>query len=285
MSLFESRRRSGNSWRSPKSQILHVSARAGSARKDRMYKVGAIFLLGLALAGSLWAAFIGVHTIGRWIFSENDRFTVRRMDIKSTGKLTPRHICEYARIGEGMNLFAVNLEEARRSLESVAVIKSASLTRILPDTLKVRVTERIPVARLGADDRISHFAVDADGSVLGPTFRSPTQPAITGLREVGISPGAQLTNAVLADALSAIEIIESGGYAPVLRVASIDVGQDDHLEMKLANGVRVLLGRNNLPKRIQDLVLVIREMENRGQSAAILDFTVDRNIPGRPTER
>jgi hypothetical protein len=290
MAFFNSSRGSSrsanNSWRSQnRSQILMVSSRSSPGSKDRAYKIGALILLMLALAGGAWAAVIGLNQIGRWLFSENDRFTVHTLDIKSTGRLPATHIQEYGHLVEGMNLFSVNLDRVRKDLESVPLIKSANVQRVLPGTLSVRVTERTALARLGADDRINHFAVDRDGYVLGPSSRTSGMPAITGLREFGITPGSQVTNAVLADALLLVETCDTLGLGPIVRIATIDVGHDDYLEVRLAGGERAWLSRTDVRLKLEWLATSLQKAEVMGKSIQFIDLTMDKNPPVQYAER
>lgn len=290
MAFFNSSRGSSrtpnNSWRGQsRSQILMVSSRSSAGGRDRAYKIGALVLLLVALAGAGWAALIGLNQIGLWLFAENDRFIVRTLDIQSTGRLPASHIQEYGHLTEGMNLFAMNLDKIRKDLESVPLIKSAEVVRILPDTLSVRVTERTALARLGADDRKSHFAVDREGFVLGPSSRSPTLPAITGLREYGISPGSQVTNALMADALLLIETCDAMGMEQALRISTVDVGHEDYLDVRLASGTRAWLARTDLRIRLGQLATGLDEANALGKTIQFIDLTVDKNPPVQFSER
>ncbi len=283
---FFRRAKPGNSWRASKSKILNVSARSGGARnKDHMYKIGAIVLALLALSGVAWAAKVGLDQIGMWMFSENDRYVLRDLDVKSTGRLPAANICEYGHLSAGQNLFAINLDETRRALEKVPVIKSVELQRVLPDALIVRVKERVPVARLGADDRINHFAVDGEGFVLGPSSRSVALPVITGLTDPGILPGSQVTNALLSDALLTLDTCDAAGLSPIVRISSLDISNPEYLTLYLANNMRVLMARTDVRRRLGDLARMIQEIEARGASVAFLDLTVNRNVPARMAER
>jgi hypothetical protein len=262
-----------------------VNARARQGGKDRAYKIGALVLMAVAVAAVGWAAKVGLDQIGRWLFSENERFVVRTLDIASSGRLPAANIREYGRLAEGMNLFELDVEKVRSDLESVPVIKSVEIRRLLPDTLRIRVTERTPVARLGADDRVNHFAVDREGFVLGPSSRSPALPAITGLREFGIAPGHQITNAVLADALQVIETCETAGLGTAIRFATIDVGREDYLDVRLAEGPRAWLSRTDVRRKLEWLAAGIEKAREMGKAIEFMDLTVDRNPPAQFVER
>jgi cell division protein FtsQ len=64
----------------------------------------------------------------------------------------------------GRNVFRLSLDDLRREVETLRWVRSASVVRVLPHGLRVRVTERIPVAYANVNGRVS--LVDEDGVVL-----------------------------------------------------------------------------------------------------------------------
>jgi cell division protein FtsQ len=62
------------------------------------------------------------------------------------------------------NIFAPSIGDVKRRLENVAWIKSAVVQRKLPDTISIRVAERVPIAIL--QSRYNLYLIDADGKVL-----------------------------------------------------------------------------------------------------------------------
>ncbi len=271
----------GNLWtKGGRARVLRVSARAGGDSRERAHRVVALVILLVALAGLGVAAAFGFRELGGWLFARNPRFTIKPggLDLQSTGRLQPAHLRDYAHLSEGMNLFALNLAEVRRSLLTVPLIKSASVERVLPDTLRVRVSERTPVARLSAGAGFQ-FAVDREGVVLGPSSRGPNLPLLTGVHEPGLSPGTHILAAPFQDALEALDYCESAGLGRHFRLSEIAVDAEDHLDLRLTTGTRVLLGRVNLKWRLDNLVVILQEATRRGRSVVSVDLTVDSNFP------
>jgi D-alanine-D-alanine ligase len=182
--------RRGNKWgvggRGP---ILKVRARVAAGGTDRAHRIAAIAILLIALAGLGVGVALGFRQLGAWLFASNPRYVIQPggLDLQSSGRLQPAHLRDYAGLAEGQNLFALDLGQIRKSLLSVPLIKSADVRRVLPGTLRVRVSERVPVARLASGAGFQ-FAVDRDGVVLGPSGRAATLPLITGVTEPGLSP-------------------------------------------------------------------------------------------------
>jgi cell division protein FtsQ len=258
--------------------LLTLSARV-TERKARAHKIGAVLLLLFVLAGGGWVAVLGARTLGRVLFTENERFTIRRLELVSDGKLQPWHIREYAGLAEGQNLFAVDLAQVRRDLLAVPVVASVVVNRKLPDTLQVRIVERVPIARLGLTGAGYPLAVDREGYVLGPSFLTPNLPTITGVQDTGLRPGGRVSDAAAADALKALEICDSVQLSQLVRIRSIDVSHPDYLDVRLARGEQVLLPRVNLDTKLRYLAAILQSSASRGMVVASVDMTVDRNFP------
>jgi cell division protein FtsQ len=82
----------------------------------------------------------------------------------------------------GRSIFAIPLEERRRRLLAIDWVEDASVSRIWPDRLLVRIRERRPVAFVPL--RTGAVLIDADGVLLEPPVRAQFAfPALLGVRE------------------------------------------------------------------------------------------------------
>jgi cell division protein FtsQ len=70
------------------------------------------------------------------------------------------------------SFFSVDLEQVRHKVEQLPWIESASVRRIWPDTLRVRVVEQVPLAYWGSDGLVSQR---------GEVFRPEQLPKLEGL--------------------------------------------------------------------------------------------------------
>ena len=262
-----------------RNSILMVSARMSDQRKERVHRVGAILLVTVVLAGMGWVVLLGAKIIGQTLFSENDRFVIRHLDIRSDGKLQPEHIREYAHIEEGMNLFAVDLNQVRDDLASVPIVSSVNVRRKLPDTLEITVSERIPAARLGEESTGYPLAVDRGGFVLGPTSISQQLPSITGLQEKGLRPGAQVGDPGVKSALHVLELCDLPSFSRFLKIKNVDVSHSEYLEVRLLRGERILLSRENMDMKLTKLCEIMKHTADMGQAIAAIDMTVEKNFP------
>ncbi len=262
----------------PRGRLLQVSARAGEKSRERTHKISAMVVLLVALAGSVWAVVVGAELVGGLLFSDNERFTIRRIDVSSNGGLRPENLREYSKVAEGDNLFAVDLGQVRAHLESVPRIRRAEVKRDLPDTLVIRVMERTALARM-ADGASGHTVlVDRDGYVLS-LGRQSTLALITGAAERGLGPGSVVRERAALDALDLLEVCDTTRLGSAVHIQTIDVRDPDCLMLTLAGGEKIRMARDQFMARLEKLAEVLKSAQDLGQSIQSADLTVLRNVP------
>ncbi len=270
---------------------LHANARLGEAKTDARSRLAkwlglvALALLALGLTGyALWKT-------GETLFWGNPRYTLRHLVIRAEGPmLSEQHIREYTGIKEGQNLFALNLEKQRALfLQRQPNASVMRLTRQIPDTLMIEVTERVAIARLS---RFQSWGVDREGWVftVGPGTRD--LPAITGFPATGIGPGSRVAASVFR-ALDVVDACRNTTAGRQLRINTVDVAPREYVELYMAGGERVRLAwdgmgtgtaaaQKQLENKLNSLVTALRDADRRGKHIANLDLTFgDQYIPAQ----
>jgi cell division septal protein FtsQ len=274
----EERRRSP-----PRESVLKVAVRTVERRRTIRRRLGVVLALMAGIpalaAGLVW----GGHEAWLAMFAENEFFQIRQIEVTTDGSLGAALIQEYAKVRKGLNLFGVRPEEIRAALLSVPVIANAQVGRRLPDTLIIEVSERVAVARLGRPGSGSPLAVDATGHVLGPSSVRASLPVILGVRDKALRPGDVVQDPLLKDALRVLEVSNQAAMRRELVVATIDLGGEDQIELGLTTGEAVLLSRNRLWEKLDQLRAMRIEARKRGLDLTVYDLTVDRNYVGRPS--
>ena len=266
----------------PRESVLKVAARSVERRRTIRHRIGAALVLLVGIPAVLAGLVFGGRAAWLALFEENDYFRIRRIEVTTDGNLGAGHVQEYAKVREGMNLFAVHPQEVRESLLSVPVIANAQVGRRLPDTLVIEVAERVAVARLGRPGSGSPLAVDAAGHVLGPSSVRPSLPAILGVRDNGLRPGDVVKDPMLQDALKVLVICNRSEMREAMSVETIDLENEEYLVLGLKSGERVLLSGPKLEDKLTDLLAMLDAARDKGLGLAEYDLTVDRNFVGRP---
>lgn len=271
---FVNRRRSPS-----RDQILLVNARLGGTKHVQMQRAGAVGVLVCTVAVVGWLAVRGAGSLTRRLLSENPRFELRHLEFQNSGRLTADHLRQYSSLAEGLNLFAIDLAGVRASLERVPLIGHAEVQRQLPDKIIVQIDERIPIARLQTKGGQA-LPVDREGHVLSPLF-VPQLPILTGAADRGVVPGSILREAATLDGLALLTVVEDARLPFTLPIASVDVSDPAQLSLRLRAGGQVLMGRDQLARRVGEMATIVKRGEDQDVDIEFADLTVDRNPPVR----
>jgi hypothetical protein len=88
------------------------------------------------------------------------RFAVKEVALLTKGKAEKESILRLAGIAPNTNIFALDLDHVRRSVEREAWVHSATVVRALPNRIEIQYEPQVPVAILGAG---SMYYLNAEG--------------------------------------------------------------------------------------------------------------------------
>jgi cell division protein FtsQ len=177
----------------------------------------------------------------------------------------------------GRSLYLVPIQERRRQLLDIDWVEDATVSKIWPKAIRVRITERAPVAfvhlRPNARDGMSRFAlIDRGGVILRPRVAAKfTLPVITGIREDESLPNRRArVRRVLA------MLTDIGTLAG--QISEIDISDPNNLVVEEHVGARVLtllLGDENYVERLQNFLANYSEIQAKRPDATTIDLRVD----------
>jgi hypothetical protein len=122
-----------------------------------------------------------------YYFAGSRFFQLRDVDVQGNVLLTREQIRETVEASVTKGVLRADLDQIQNKLKGNEVIKEVEVTRLLPDMLRVVITEREPYALARRSDG-SVVCVDRDGYMFGDQslFKSkPMMPLISGLAEGG----------------------------------------------------------------------------------------------------
>jgi len=291
-------RRKQKNKRNSRGRVLDVKLRSDQVRKSRM-RLGAL-TFGVAF-GTVFGLYVlwrvGEWTLDRLIY-ENRVFAIQHIDAQTDGVISPDQLQRWMGVKPGQNLFALDLARVKRDLEMVPLIDSVSVERVLPRTLRVRVTEREAVAQVNVPRtnyrggvEVAVFHLDPEGFVMVPLdprqrttpLAQPDEPlpVLTGVGLHELQPGRQLELPQVRAALHLIAEFAHSPMAGLVDLRRIDVGAPEALVVTTGQGSEVTFGLQDLDRQLRRW----REIHDLGQrthrSIASLDLAVTNNIPAR----
>jgi cell division protein FtsQ len=161
-----------------------------------------IVLFLLALVGAVWLYF---HT------QSDARFAVRNIEISGAVHTSRAELEARTREYGGLNLFRIDIARVQHDFESMAWVRRINIEKKLPDTLRIHITERVPVALLRDHDRLLY--VDAEGKAFADLA------ALVGDDDLPIITNA--SDAELTRSISLLETLRAADSELYSRVAEI----------------------------------------------------------------
>ena len=111
---------------------------------------------------------------------ENKAFAIEEIDVQTDGVISVDQLRRWAGVKPEENLLALDLARVKRDLELVPLVQSVSVERILPHTLRIRVTEREPIAQVNVprprpSGGVEHVRVSSRRGWLGHVAAGPAR--------------------------------------------------------------------------------------------------------------
>jgi cell division protein FtsQ len=197
-------------------------------------------------------------------------YTLRVEEIRVTGvrTLDPKQVIQASGLVGGERILWIRLSSVARRIERLPAVASATAERSFPQTVVIRVTERIPLAQLGGTRRL---AVDRDGRIFATSVGS--LPVVEGWRAEA-RPGRSLDRA-------STRVLQAFGTFPHplrRRTARITIGPP--MTLVLTDGVEVRFGVHLDLERKARVAEAVLEAE-AGRDLAYVDV----RAPGVPVSR
>lgn len=278
--------------------VLDVKLRSDQVRRSRL-RAGAV-AFGVVF-GTVFGAYV-LWRAGEWVLNklayENQAFAIQEVEVQSNGIIAADQFRRWANVKAGENLLALDLARVKRDLEMVPMIATVSLERILPRTLRIRVTEREAIAQVnlprtkpGGGLEVAVYHVDAEGFVMLPV--DPRQrtaplvqtddalPSLKGVNLGDLQPGRQINSPQTAAALRLISQFPFSPMAGLADLRSIDITASDVLVVTTGQGSEVTFGLGDLDRQLRRW----REIHEFGlrmkRNVAAIDLAVSNNVPVR----
>lgn len=152
------------------------------------------------------------------------------------------------------SFFGVDLERVRRKVERLPWIESASVRRVWPDTLRVRVVEQVPLAYWGEDGLVNNR---------GEVFRPALRPHLKGL--VTLEGADEDAVRITREFLRIRTLLETAGMEP--RHVWVDARLAWRLET--GDGVMLNLGRREVMPRLTRFVQLYPFLKERAKALPV----------------
>lgn len=201
---------------------------------------------------------------GVWLVFFSSVVTVRDVSVSGNQTLSSVRVEKVAKAPIGRQLARVDLAAIQARVETLAAVKSVSVSRSWPHTIAIEITERTPVAVV--DRGAGLQAVDEDGVLFGSYPRRPDDLPL-------VHTAADVKSEALAEAARVVTSLRPDIAA---KVDSVDVETVDRITLRLIGGRTVMWGSSDESAEKAAVLSVLLEQKAD---------QIDVSVPGRPTTR
>ena len=123
------------------------------------------------------------------------RFAIQRVEVTGAVHTPTAAVEALTQRYRGLNLFKLDIDRVRGDLAQLAWVSRIEIEKALPDTLRIRIVERVPVALLARDGTLQY--VDPQGvpfAELTPSVGDNDLPIIVAATRVDIARAVALMN-------------------------------------------------------------------------------------------
>jgi cell division protein FtsQ len=243
-----------------------------------------IALLSMVALGVVGAIGLTLYRYG----THSWRFRVEgseQIEIAGLHNVTRAQVMEVMGADIGRNVFFVPLDERKKQLEEIAWVESAAVMRLLPDRLKIQITERMPVAFAQVGSKIA--LIDIHGVVMDTPPGSTKKysfPVIVGMAEAEPLSTRAARMKIFGDL---VRDLDSGGAHYSQDLSEVDLSDPEDVKVTIndPNGeVLIHLGSSNYLDRFKIYVAHVQEWRQQFQKLRSVDLRYERQVIVNPDE-
>ena len=214
---------------------------------------------------------------------QNPAYAVQHIEIETDGVIAREQLRRWAGVNRDQNLFLIDLARVKRDIELVPAIQTVAVERVLPNTLKIRVVEREPVAQMQS------YLLDGEGFAMLPlenqqrAVPAPQDhyPMVTGVGANELRAGRQVESPLVRTALNFLAAFDHSAMAPLVDITRVDVSTPDVLHIFTAQQNEVIFRTTDFEKQLNRWYLVHAKGQEQARQIASLDLSVSDYVPLR----
>ncbi len=223
--------------------------------------------------------FLVLLTGGCQLLAWSPMLSLKRVEVSTDGRLERREVLQLGGVKPGESLLQTSPSAIRQRLEAHPWVERAWVERSFPNTLRIRIQERKPVARVLVEGKL--FLVDASGNIFPAYDRPPPGEWVTlvGLRLEDLETRADACRRVVLEGMALAALL-----AQQAKWAAQEIGVDPDRGLRLAlqgGPPEVLLGFGELSQRVKRLEKILEHLSKEGRLQNVV--RIDLRHPGRAT--
>lgn len=238
------------------------------------------------------ALLLGAKSVLAKHFWNSPNFTASRAELHTNGRLTREEILQAAGLEASTHMFAVDLRSVQERLLARPDIREATVERLLPGGLEIRIVEREPIAWIScespplrpftANPQLGGLFIDEEGVLFPcPELRMEWMklPVIHVRRLTNSQPGLRVSDTPVLGSLELLQRLNRHFGARGLDVVEIDSQKDWSLIVKLSDDSVVTFGYEDMEGQLSRLAHIMEVSAARNLRLATVNLLPRKNVP------
>jgi hypothetical protein len=277
--------------------VLDVKLRSQQARALRVRAASRVAAVLLGTIAGLFLLWQGGNWLLNFFIFDSNAFAISSIQVQTDGDIPVKQARQWAGVKLGDNLLALDLSRVKRDLELVPWVREAAVERVLPRSLKLRISEREPLVQVydwqgksspvGVERTV--YYLDAAGYVMrpkgnwavraSPATTNDVLPVLVGVKSTELRPGRPVESEQVHAALRLVEAFERSEMFGVVDLMQIDLSTPALLRVSTAQSNEVTFATHQLDLQLRRWWIIQEAALKKGQAIATLDLSVSNHIP------
>lgn len=279
-------------------ELLEVTNRIDPVKEGRMRILGVGASLLFTLAAAILIFWLGGRFFLERLIYRNEAFAITQIQVQTDGILSSDAIRGWSGVRAGDNLLGLDLMKVKRDLEMQACIQSVAVERVLPRTLKLRVSEREPIAQTivmqprpdGSYEQIIYqfdeagYAmrpVDPKYQAQAPLVPADQLPMLLGVQVNELQPGTRVDSPQILGALTLLTEFDRSPMLGLAELQRINVSSPEILQVTTSQGAEITFSLEHFDVQLRRWRLIYDQYQKWYKAIATLDLSISNNLPLR----
>lgn len=204
------------------------------------------------------------------LYTSSD-FAVKDVVVEDSILFNKNDVLNILNTGTDKGVFGMPIGKMKRILESDPDIAHVSIEKIIPDIIKMKITERVPVFSFKISDK--QYLVDEQGRVLLREHPHICVPLVSGLDIENPVAGEKYNTKRLVNAIYVLGLLSNTeNFKNYLEINNFDVANEDYVTIGTIERITLKLPIDNIEEKVEKLVLILSDLQKRGKTVKLIDL-------------
>jgi cell division protein FtsQ len=217
------------------------------------------------------SASVAVAWGARRYIMTSPRFSIRTVLVDGNQRMSAEDIASAGGVSVGKNIFALDLESAGTSITNAPWVEKASVTRTLPSTVRITVTEREAWAMAAIGGELYLVTRDGDPFKRAADGDPIDLPVVTGITPEKVASDRPGVVSALRRTLDVVEDMDRAGISKRYPIQEVHLERDGTIVMTIGkDGVSIYLGQTRFREKIEQAQRVLNELSKRKATPSVI---------------